>query len=162
MYTILDAVGDGGLVYIAGPMTGYPMANLAAFDAAEQALREHGVVNIFNPPRHDMSCGVDLSRYGPGMDVDESDIVPFMRMDLPRVLASRAVVFLDGACDSMGSNVEAVVAALTDVSMWRHDRVNSRILPLSGDAPARFRALFRDRMVGQHGFFDDCNWGGVA
>jgi hypothetical protein len=80
------------ILYIAGPMSGYPENNYPAFFAAEQKLRAIGFYRILNPARS------IVSRNGTWE--------AFMRSGLRMVLDSTALVLLPGYEASKGATWE--------------------------------------------------------
>ena len=79
-------------VYLAGPMTGLPDYNRAAFAAAEKCWCGYG--RVLNPARHEL-----------GFDHHE-----YMKLAFQDILASDAVVVLDGWERSPGATIEVIVA----------------------------------------------------
>lgn len=84
------------ILYIAGPMTGYPDMNYPAFFAAEEQLRAAGFYRILNPAR------TTVSRDGTYQD--------YMRSGLRMVLDSTALVLLPGYEASNGAMWELETA----------------------------------------------------
>lgn len=78
------------ILYIAGPMSGYPDMNYPAFFTAEDQLRAEGFSRILNPAR-------TLVPHNTGTYSD------FMRSGLRMVLDSHAIVLLDGWEQSPGA-----------------------------------------------------------
>jgi hypothetical protein len=85
------------ILYIAGPMSGYPGMNYPAFFEAEEQLRATGFHRILNPAR------TTVSRNGTYQD--------FMRSGLRMVLDSTALVLLPGYEKSTGAMWELDTAA---------------------------------------------------
>ena len=79
-------------VYLAGPMTGLPDYNRAAFAVAEKRWCGYG--RVLNPARHEL-----------GFDHHE-----YMKLAFQDILASDAVVVLDGWEKSPGATIEVIVA----------------------------------------------------
>lgn len=92
-------------VYIAGPMSGLPGLNFAAFDQAAQDLRAYGYQPI-NPADLDRAAGFD-----PDVDIPSP---AFMRSALGRDLAAicqcAGVAVLPGWKSSLGALVEVSLA----------------------------------------------------
>ena len=81
------------IVYIAGPMTGYPDFNRAAFHLADALLTERGHI-VLNPAHHP-----------DGLTLDE-----YMHMDLPMIDICDIVYLLKGWELSKGANIEKAYA----------------------------------------------------
>lgn len=75
-------------IYIAGPMTGRPLFNHPAFNAAEAKYAALGY-RVFNPAKNGLP--------------PESPWREHMRVDIAALLRSRSVVLLDGWMDSLGA-----------------------------------------------------------
>jgi len=92
-------------VYIAGPMTGYPLWNFPAFDEAAEYLRACGY-EVVNPADLDRAVGFD----------ETAEIAPpgFLRGALKRDLAAicecDAVAVLEGWRLSRGAMLEVLLA----------------------------------------------------
>jgi hypothetical protein len=84
------------IVYISGPMTGYPFHNYPAFHAAEQRLAMLPV-RILNPARN----------YGGRTDLPREQ---YMRMDLENVLRADVLYMLRGWEESNGALLEHNIA----------------------------------------------------
>lgn len=102
-------------LYLAGPMSGYPDQNCAAFDEAAQLLRRLGH-EVWSPAEKDRENG-----FVPGrpetLSLLKWDSV--MREDLQQVLACDGVVFLDGWFRSNGARLERIVAESTGRVCYR-------------------------------------------
>jgi len=89
--------------YLAGPMRGFPEYNFPKFHEATSELRRLGH-DVFNPAERDLQDGFDPS-------VDKAlPLAYYMRIDLPAVCESDAVVVLSGWQLSDGANIEVFVA----------------------------------------------------
>ena len=89
-------------VYIAGPMAGRPGLNRAAFDAMEDELTRRGHC-VYNPAK----------LVGSGMTRDQClayDLRALASIGADGMLATDAVVFLDGWSESEGAFMERAVA----------------------------------------------------
>lgn len=84
-------------LYIAGPMTGLPDYNYAAFHAAARKLRAYGFA-VINPAETDLE---------PGTDMPWGD---WMRRALGLLVQSDAVALLPGSGTSRGAALECHVA----------------------------------------------------
>lgn len=80
-------------VYIAGPMTGLPDYNRAAFYLAAERLKEQGYI-----PKHTAWM------------VDDLDRVDYMRNSIELMLTCDAIFLLNGWKDSLGAKVEKSIA----------------------------------------------------
>jgi hypothetical protein len=80
------------VLYIAGPMSGYPESNYPAFFAAEEELRKVGYDRILNPVRRIVPAS--------------SSWHAFMRSGLRMLLDAEALVMLPGWDASRGANWE--------------------------------------------------------
>lgn len=109
---------DKLLVYISGPMTGYPFYNFKMFYAADAALmRRDDVENVFNPARHDaVEAGVDeLTPEQQGkflLDHPEVfDLERAQRTDIHVIQnEANALCLLPGWSGSLGARAEAHLA----------------------------------------------------
>lgn len=86
------------VIYISGPMTGYPEYNFPAFRHAEQVLRRYDLVRIENPARHPQIEGWSWQDY--------------MRRALQQMLVSDHVVVLPGWTQSQGAQWEVRIARM--------------------------------------------------
>lgn len=90
-------------IYIAGPMTGRPLFNHPAFNAAEAKYAALGY-RVFNPAKNGLP--------------PESPWREHMRVDIAALLRSRSVVLLDGWMDSRGANIEHDIAAAVGAPLF--------------------------------------------
>jgi hypothetical protein len=87
---------EAPVVYISGPMTGYPDANYPAFHEAERHLRSIGC-RVLNPARHfDGSLGLTRETY--------------MRKDVEELLKATMLYMLEGWEESEGASLEHEIA----------------------------------------------------
>lgn len=90
-------------IYVAGPMRNFPEYNFPAFHEATATLRRLGH-DVFNPAERDLQDGFDPT-------IDKAlPLTYYMRIDLPAVCESDAVVVLPGWQLSQGANIEVFVA----------------------------------------------------
>lgn len=82
------------VIFLSGPMTGYPNYNYEAFYEAEHHLKEKGYI-VLNPAA--MPLGLERKQYMP--------------IDLAMIDQSDAICFLPNAKESVGSNLERAYAA---------------------------------------------------
>lgn len=91
-------------LYIAGPMTGYPDLNFAAFDEAAEQLRAAGY-DVINPADEDRRLGIDNSDAAQKL-MGEAEFNEAMKRDIPLVLSVDGVALLPGWRKSRGANIE--------------------------------------------------------
>lgn len=113
-----QSLPNGHMLYVAGPMTGRPNHNKAAFDLAAAELRAAGYV-VISPPEMDLIDGVDLAaEHG---DADwllalERDLVVVAKVDglalLPEWEQSRGARLEVAAARGMGKDTR-------DWRVWR-------------------------------------------
>jgi len=115
-------------IYIAGPMTGYPDCNFAAFHAAAERLAQAGW-KVFNPAEN-FGGRKDLARE------------TYLRLDLAMLAQCDAIAMLPGWEDSRGAKLEYLVA--NELGCTIIDAVTLR--PLE-NTPTATVALHRLRLV---------------
>jgi len=89
-------MGKPERIYLAGPMTGYPGHNFAAFHQAAERLREAGW-DVINPAEN----------FGGRTDLPRSS---YMRADVAALIECDAIGLLPGWEDSRGAKVEYLLA----------------------------------------------------
>lgn len=94
-------------VYIAGPMTGYPLFNFPAFDAATEEWREAGW-DVVNPAE-------EQRKRGEPVDLPWSH---YLRHDIRHVSTCDAVAFLPGWRDSKGATLEHHIASSLGMDLF--------------------------------------------
>lgn len=94
-------------VYIAGPMTGYPLHNFPAFDAAAAALRAAGF-EVSSPADNDRILGYD----GVTEPAPEGLIKKVWALNFMSVVEAEVIVVLDGWRSSPGATLEVEMAQL--------------------------------------------------
>lgn len=99
-------------IYIAGPMTGRPSFNFAAFDAARDKLMAEGW-QVVSPADLDRAVGFDPD-FG---KVDKAFLESAMRRDIEAIMRVHAIYMLDGWEQSTGAKAELGLAK------WRHIEV---------------------------------------
>lgn len=102
-------------LYLAGPMTGYPEYNFPLFNRAAKLLRELGY-DVFNPAENTDNGEIQSLAY-------------YMRLDIPALLASEAVVLLPDWQQSRGANLEVWIALDLDMPVYRAEIQDDRITP---------------------------------
>lgn len=86
-------------LYVAGPMTGLPGHNVAAFNRAELVLKAIGY-RVLNPARHEGLC---------------SSWQGYMRLGLTDVCNADGVALLPGWENSKGAQLEKATAEALDI-----------------------------------------------
>lgn len=99
------------IVYVAGPMRGYPLYNFNAFFAAAMWLREQGFI-VLNPAEHDMARGFDPSK-GLNEQTNDFSLHEAFQWDLKSVSEADAIVLLEGWQNSRGACTELAAAIST-------------------------------------------------
>ncbi len=91
-------------LYIAGPMSGYPLHNFPAFHRAAAEVRRLGHA-VINP----------AETFGGRDDLLTSD---YARYDISALLQVEGLVLLSGWSDSVGAKTEVAVAHWLGLSFW--------------------------------------------
>lgn len=94
------------ILYLAGPMTGYPEFNFPAFDEAAAELRAVGY-EVINPAEVDRALGFDPRSED---EYTDENYHAAMRRDIPLVMKADGVALLPGWRASRGANLEHDVA----------------------------------------------------
>ncbi len=100
----------GDKVYIAGPMSGYEEFNFPAFNRAEELLQEsYGYKRVVNP-----------AKLHPTTDLPW---IEFLKQDLLELITCDAVFLLKGWEKSRGATLEAFVAYILGLHLYKmhHD-----------------------------------------
>lgn len=92
------------ILYLSGPMTGYPDHNKALFADAAHWLRTWGDHKVISPAELDHNAGVDLD--GTGWEVDDEQYEQFIDRDLDHLAQAEGIVFLPGWSRSGGAGRE--------------------------------------------------------
>lgn len=106
-------------IYIAGPMTGYPLWNFPAFDEAERHLRDLGW-EVLNPAAISRQLGFDEHA---GIEPTPEYMDKAMRSDIEAILSADAVFLLKDWQKSKGARAEQALAewrGLRMISFWQH------------------------------------------
>jgi hypothetical protein len=90
-------------VYLSGPMTGLPLFNVPAFNAAAAELRARGF-EVVNPAE------LDLADTAPMAWAD------YLRRDIPQLCRCDTIALLPGWEASKGARLEAHIAAELDMA----------------------------------------------
>lgn len=94
--------------YLGGPMRGYESFNFPTFDLITKHLRNLGF-DIFSPAEKDLASG-----FNP--EVGEAyPLIHYMRNDLPQVLEADAIFLLPHWEESVGAELETVVAMVCEL-----------------------------------------------
>ena len=112
----------GGLIYVAGPMTGYKDFNFPAFDVAAAALRAQGW-EVVSPAEHDRDLGFDPTTPGPVSDTYYADV---LRWDIGIIARADAIYMMDGWEASKGATAEHTVARALKLLCFYQSPINSR------------------------------------
>jgi hypothetical protein len=108
------------MLYIAGPMSGYPDFNFPAFHAAEAVLLDQGYL-VVNPARIDETDGWPAGAKHPedgSTTIDDDSRRAFLRRDFLEMLRCDGLVLLDGWSESVGANAELAVARMAGLPVW--------------------------------------------
>lgn len=92
-------------LYLAGPMAGLPDRNFPLFNRVAAHLRQRGHA-VFNPAENN-DGGIRRARSF------------YMKLDIPALLASDAIVLLDGWQNSRGASLEVWLALDMGMSIFR-------------------------------------------
>jgi hypothetical protein len=100
-------------VYIAGPMSGYKEFNFPAFNRVEELLREtYGYKHVVNP-----------AKLHPTTDLPW---IEFLKQDLRELITCDAVFLLKGWEKSRGATLEALVAYILGLRLYKSSPMNER------------------------------------
>lgn len=102
-------------VYVAGPMRGIDDNNFPAFRSAVEDLRSRGYT-VWSP--HEQFELYDPTKHGPNA------LRHYMRVDLPAVLNSDAIVVLPGWNNSIGTRLEMRVARDCGILVLEYPELN--------------------------------------
>lgn len=123
--------------YIAGPMTGLPDFNYAAFFEAEDELARLGHESL-NPARNGGNTLEEAVAFSGSNENPSHEWEWYLRRDIPKVVASDALLMLPGWQDSRGANLEVHIATALGMPMYilRDGQLKPRIsvIGLSGYA----------------------------
>jgi hypothetical protein len=95
------------LLYVSGPMTGKPLLNFPAFNAAAEALRRAGYA-VVNP--------VDLN------PDPAAEWLACMRNDIKALVHCDGIALLPGWTESRGARIEAQIAEALGMTLWGVDQ----------------------------------------
>lgn len=120
-------------LYLAGPMGGYYNFNATAFDQAAKAIRKKG---------HEVVSPIELDRQDGLSDLGGGDwqVTPqqrawFLHRDFRVLLECEGIALLDGWEDSVGANLELLVAITVDMPRFRFHSRNSTLRPSGSVMP---------------------------
>jgi hypothetical protein len=104
------------ILYISGPMRGFPRYNFAAFEVACKTLRDAGYT-VISPHEIDLHLGFD-----PDKPLDQQNanfsLTKFLRRDVESIIDADAVVTLPGYENSIGAKMEIGVARFLDKPVY--------------------------------------------
>lgn len=100
-------------LYLAGPMSGYPKHNFPLFNRVAARLRAMGY-HVFNPAENK-----DGGQFQPRSF--------YMRLDIPALIDSEAVVVLPGWEHSRGASLEVWLAVDLDIPVYRCSELDGRV-----------------------------------
>lgn len=114
----------GMVIYLSGPMRGYPKFNFPYFDDVAMLLRESGVV-VYNPSENDQGTYPDIEQWpgyatGDASQCPKFNIVVALRWDFARILEANGIVMLPQWHESVGARAERYVAECLgkNVFLW--------------------------------------------
>lgn len=105
-------------VYIAGPMTGIPLYNFPAFEAAADDLRRLGY-DVVSPRELDAVDGIVADPEGKASPPEQ--YAHFLSRDLYAIATVQAVALLPGWESSGGVSVELAFARTLGLKVYRYD-----------------------------------------
>ena len=94
-------------IYLAGPMSGIAAYNFPQFFEITKLLRDLGY-DVFNPAENDDGGEIQSRAF-------------YMRIDIPALMASEAVVVLPGWQESRGASLEVWLAIDLDMPVYRYE-----------------------------------------
>lgn len=108
-------LATNAVVYLAGPMRGYPLYNFPAFERGARALRDMGY-GVFSPHEHDLTSGFDPTKT---MEEQGFSVQEAMRADLLFILnRAEAIVLLPDWRASTGACCEVHVARTIGLPLY--------------------------------------------
>lgn len=127
------------MVYLAGPMRGYPEFNFPLFFEVEEALKQQQGWEVLSPARMDRQLGFDPKNLK-GTEQELAflgfDLGDAMRRDLNAITQCDGICLLPGWEKSRGARVEAQVANEINLAFYEWDPVLRRPRPfVYGQAP---------------------------
>jgi nucleoside 2-deoxyribosyltransferase len=105
------------VVYIAGPMYGYPRHNFPAFHAEANRLRALGYEVLSPAEKAGGQAAIEAEEHGPEFRETQT-YKDFLKADLRMVLDSDAVQLLPGWQNSRGATLEVHVARAVGIAVW--------------------------------------------
>lgn len=114
------------IVYLAGPMTGYPDYNRPAFDAAAETLRDLGYV-VWSPAEQPFDLAGSNSE---GADSPDRRAA-YLKRDIAVLAQCEQIVVLEGWEDSTGACCEMLVAGLMGMPAGRWNKYTGEIEPFN-------------------------------
>lgn len=113
-------------LYLGGPMSGFPLWNFPAFDAAAESLRARGY-GVVSPAELDRAIGFDEHT---GV-LPDGFLIGALRRDIEALLAVDGVVLLPGWRRSKGCAIETTVATALGLPLFEYSL--HALEPVSGD-----------------------------
>jgi len=117
-------------VYLAGPMSGIAAYNFPLFFEITKLLRDQGY-DVFNPAENDDGGEIQSRAY-------------YMRIDIPALMATEAVVVLPGWQESRGASLEVWLALDLDMPVYRYEITDGGIKLHRMSDFEHFRLPWRD------------------
>lgn len=117
-------------LYVAGPMSGIPEYNFPQFHEITRLLRDQGYA-VFNPAENNDGGAVQSRAF-------------YMRIDIPALMASQAVVVLPGWQESRGASLEVWTAIDLDMPVYRYEITDRKITLHRLEEFKHFRLPFAD------------------
>lgn len=110
------------ILYVSGPMRGYPSFNFPVFDHAAHVLSEDHHT-VFNPVEHDRMLYPDIESWE-GFVTGDTALCPKFNLptslawDFQSILRSDGIVLLKGWESSSGARAERFVAEVVGKQVW--------------------------------------------
>ncbi len=113
-----------GLLYVSGPMTGFPDFNRPAFNEARDYLQAKGFSVII--PGDDETYSISERLV---WKVEEKQLNAYMFRDFLHILTANAVAVLPGWTESTGSRAEVLVAQRIGIPVvWAHNLMHTHLV----------------------------------
>jgi hypothetical protein len=106
------------VIYIAGPMRGYPKFNFPAFRNAAADLRQLGY-DVLSP--HELDEEIGLTEDTPTDKVTKQTVFQCLRRDMEAISRCDAIALLPGWEKSSGANLELAVAERIGCKVYIYD-----------------------------------------
>lgn len=133
--------------YIAGPMTGVVKHNFPAFDHAKSALISQGLEAV-SPADVNREHGYDTDNEAfVNGQIDQAEYQAVFKLDIAEILQCDAMLMLPGWCASKGAKIEAQLAWMIGMPLFRFIPNNNEIVPITAEEYDFATHVFSD---GQH------------